>query len=134
MASNTWVTGVIIPINGVIPPGKDRWRSPLPCNVLVYHSPLRKSPPFGNCAIYFHYGVNTRQKVFKTSLASTTMVSYSISIMRGTVTHGVSPKKQPVPYSSPEVLIDGSYLFLMMHFFPPQVCLEFDQNVMSPTW
>ena len=39
-----------------IPPGKDRWRSPLPG---FYHGPLLLATELGSdaCAIYFHYGV-----------------------------------------------------------------------------
>ena len=54
------------PMGTYIPPGKDRWRSPLPV-VLVKIMAPKPTPPFGSgdrhllsllwLAIYFHYGV-----------------------------------------------------------------------------
>ena len=41
-------------------PGKDRWRSPLPCTVLVYLGPLRFASIWEWLAIYFHYGFKGR--------------------------------------------------------------------------
>ena len=40
---NMAIFGIYVRFLGCIPPGKDRWRSPLPL-VLVYHGPKNKSP------------------------------------------------------------------------------------------